>query len=498
MSTCGSSRPPVVSVAVKCRYGVGALAEGLKNGALSTFLLFFYSQVVGLPASLAGVAIGIALAVDAAVDPVVGSLSDHWRSRWGRRHPFMVAAIAPMMIAFVMLFTPPATGAAAQFIWLLFWVVIVRLSMSMFLIPFLALGAELSSDFSERIRLVGFRMFFSIVGGAAASAIGFQFFFRSTPAFPVGQLDPGAYLPFSSALALIMGAAIAICVSGTRKFIPFMMKPDVQERLSSWSVLKRAAADLAQALRQRKYAWLFSGLMLVFIMIGTTSALGLYLATYFWELSSADLVVLALTYPAGSVIGLLVSPAFQRRFGQRAGLLFGTFSWASLQVLPVVLRLLGAFPENESDLLMPLLGAINVIQGIGGVQANTAIGSAIAEIADEAELRTGQRQEGIYFAANSFAHQLAAGAGGLIAGLSLELISWPTAAEIGAQGAVSADRIFALGVVYGPLTIGFCALTYWCYSHYSLTPEQRAAIQRELAMRRAARGNTSVGEGGVG
>src|SRR5688572_30472012 len=89
---------------LKFAYGLGQLSEGLKNGALASFLLFYYSQVLGMTASVAASAAGTAVIVDGLVDPIIGSLSDHWKSRYGRRHPFMFAAAIPLAICFYLLF----------------------------------------------------------------------------------------------------------------------------------------------------------------------------------------------------------------------------------------------------------------------------------------------------------------------------------------------------------------------------------------------------------
>jgi Na+/melibiose symporter-like transporter len=64
-------------------------------------LLFYYNQVLGVSGTLCGIALFIAIAIDAVTDSLMGSLSDSWRSRWGRRHPFMYAAAIPMALAFV-------------------------------------------------------------------------------------------------------------------------------------------------------------------------------------------------------------------------------------------------------------------------------------------------------------------------------------------------------------------------------------------------------------
>ena len=108
----------MLSTSSKLSFGIGSAAEGVKNVAFSLFLLFFYVQVHGLSASLAGMALFIALCFDAISDPVAGYISDSWRSRWGRRHPFMYAAAIPLGIAFYFVFTPPEDlGQWALFAW---------------------------------------------------------------------------------------------------------------------------------------------------------------------------------------------------------------------------------------------------------------------------------------------------------------------------------------------------------------------------------------------
>jgi len=88
----------------KFAYGVGQAGEGIFGTGLGFFLLFYYSQILELSPGLAGTAIGIAVIVDAFSDMIAGSVSDHWRSRLGRRHPFMYASFIPLSCVFFLLF----------------------------------------------------------------------------------------------------------------------------------------------------------------------------------------------------------------------------------------------------------------------------------------------------------------------------------------------------------------------------------------------------------
>ena len=100
-----------VSLSTKLSYGVGAAAEGTKNVVFNTFLLFYYNQVLGLPGTLSGLAIFGALCIDAMTDPLMGSISDNFHSRWGRRHPFMYGSAVPMAVCFFVQGQGGAAGA---------------------------------------------------------------------------------------------------------------------------------------------------------------------------------------------------------------------------------------------------------------------------------------------------------------------------------------------------------------------------------------------------
>ena len=99
-------------------YGIGSIAYGIKNNGFSTFLMLYFNQVLGLPAILVGLSLLIALMFDAISDPLVGYISDRHKSRLGRRHPFMYAAILPTCIAYFYMWTPPDLGQTGLFVYL--------------------------------------------------------------------------------------------------------------------------------------------------------------------------------------------------------------------------------------------------------------------------------------------------------------------------------------------------------------------------------------------
>ena len=476
---------PELTFARKLAYGVGQMAEGLKNGAFGVFLFFYYVQVLGLSGTYAGLAVGIALMIDAITDPMAGSLSDNWRSRLGRRHPFIYASIVPMAICFFLLFSPPELDQFGLFLWLLSFAVLTRVSMTLYHVPHTALGAELSNDFAERTTVVAYRQFFSTFGGLAAYAIGFGLFFQATPEVPHGQFRVESYSPFAACVAVVMVASVLLSARGTQAHIPFLPQPIGDPiRVSMFGSVRRTLAETAEALRNRSFAWLFVGVLVVFMMVGVDGALNLHMNTYFWELSSSDNIFFFAAYPLGIMFGAMFARRLNELFDKKPSVVIGTAWWAGCQIVPVILRLLGWFPENGTDTLLWTLVAVKFAQGAGVVQALVTFGSMVADIVDEHELLTGKRQEGVFFASVSFSGKFTTGIGSVVAGLTLDLIDWPRGAAIQTAADVPVETLTWLGLIYGPIVSGFAVVSVWCYSRHRLNRQRHAEIVRELEFRR--------------
>ncbi len=337
LSVTANQRGRVLGFGTKVAYGVGQAGEGIKNGAFGVFLFFYYNQVLALSGTYAGLAVGIALMFDAITDPLVGSLSDNWRSKLGRRHPFMYCAAIPLAIAFYFLFNPPVDlGQFGLFLWLLTFAILTRTAMTLYHVPHIALGAELTDDFDERTTVVAFRQFFSTFGQLAAFILGFTLFFYESSDVPRGQFRVDAYAPFAMTLGLLMVVSIMTSAWGTRKQIPFLQQPKGPAiDLGLLAILVRTFKEIGEALQNRSFAWLFSGVLIVFMMVGVDSALNLHMNTYFWELSSSGNTVFFAATPFGVMLGALVTRRLNMLFDKKPSVMFGTAWWALCQIVPV-------------------------------------------------------------------------------------------------------------------------------------------------------------------
>src|SRR5215469_15780882 len=145
------TRADLGSWRAKLFYGFGSIAFAVKDFGFGQLLLFYYNQVIGLPAAEVSFAILVVLWVDAFADPIVGQISDNLRTKWGRRHPFMYASAFPLAISYFFLWMPPTGWShGAVLIYLIVMAIIVRVFITMYEIPSSAMVPEMTDDYDQR------------------------------------------------------------------------------------------------------------------------------------------------------------------------------------------------------------------------------------------------------------------------------------------------------------------------------------------------------------
>lgn len=465
-------------------YGAGEMAKGVEDAATNLFVLFFFSQVLGLPGWVVALIMGVALVIDAVTDPMMGSWSDGFHHRWGRRHPFLLASALPVGLTFALIWSPPALGPTAVALWAAVMLIAHRLALTVFFVPHMALGAELSADYDERTRIAGIRVFFTYLGAALFIAVARGVFFRPSAAFPDGQLDPSVYPRLGAVFGVFMVFIVLASTLGTWRAIPSLPRPPPDVGPPG---LRRMIAEQREAYANPGFAILVVGLLFFFVARGTSLTLDLYVGTYFWGLGS-DAVAL----PGAALLGILVgSPlamAVAHRLDKRDMFVGGMAIYAALTMTPPLLHVLGLFPGGAA--LKPALLATLFASGIVGAAATVAAGSILADIADAHELAHGRRQEGLFFGALSFARKAATGVGTVLGGLFLSAIAFPTQA---APGTVDPALITAVGLFAGPGTAIFGILGVLIARRYRADRAAHAAVLAALAGRNSQTPRNTVG-----
>jgi Na+/melibiose symporter-like transporter len=177
-----------------------------------------------------------------------------------------------------------------------------------------------------------------------------------------------------------------------------------------------------------------------------------------------------------------------RWWEKRTVFLIGCAGLGVFTAVAPVLKLVGWFPPNEHPAFLPLVYGSMFLASMVAAGAVVVPGAMLADIADEHELVTGHRQEGIFFGALSFSGKAAAGMGGWLAGWALEWIRFPqpgSPEESIARGSIDTDTLVALGVVAGPGLLVFGVVALWLASHYRLDRRRHAEIVHRLPKRGA-------------
>jgi len=443
-------------------YGMGAIAYGVKDSGFSTFLMIYYNQVLGLSPFLTGLAILIALAVDAVSDPYVGHLSDNWRSRLGRRHPFMYAAILPILLSYFYLWNPPSGLSGMDlFLFLVMIAIAVRLFITFFEIPNAAMIAELTRDYDGRTRLMSLRITFGWLGGVVTAVIAYVFFLVPTETIETGVLNLEGYKSFGLLAAVVMAVTMLISALGTHKLIPLLPQPKEAQDGNRPSFVQ----NLRTVLANPSFRALFLGAMFSMMAFGVIITLQVYFATFFFGLDNQQVAA----FPAVMVLAALAAfwlvPRLSSGFEKRSVIRFLALASLVIANITLILRLLGWLPENGDPLLLPIL-LVHILISTGFMVAlQTVFGSMTADLVEDTERTTGHRMEGVYFATISFSKKIVSGLGIFASGVFL------SAAEVSGQNLTEAEMT-TVAHIYIPFVVILYFLTYVFCGRYKLTRDE--------------------------
>lgn len=435
---------PPISRGFKTAYGIGSTAEAIVYTTTSSFLLLFYNQVQGVSAEKVGLALAIGLIFNAIFDPVVGSWSDRIRSRFGRRHAFMFASILPNALCFLAVFNPPDILAeTGTLIWLGVFNTLLLQMMSLFHTPHLAFGGELSEDYLERSSVMNYNTFLMWVGDSAGWILSFGVFFKATTEFPNGALDPDRWPLFSIAIATIIVSCLAFSSFVTYKRVPFVRANNPNTPTIN---IKEFLKDIYRALCNRNYVVLLIGFFFQSMMVGVRIGLWIYIATFFWQLTNDQITWFVLGSFSGYLFAAFVVKRLHKRFDKRWTGAAALLMYSVGPAIPLALGYFGIISSATPGILWILI-AFSVLQHAPYSLLTTTIYSALADIADENELKFGVRQEGVLYATRTLFARIDQAIGTALAGWVIAYVAFPDSAVPGEVSQIVLDNLAAAFVI---------------------------------------------------
>jgi len=423
-------------------YGFGSIGVGIKNNLLGVWLLIYYNQVLGLDAILVSSAMALALVVDAVSDPFVGILSDRFRSKWGRRHPFMYLAIIPFALSFYLILQDPRPLTDGDlFIRLVFLMMVMRLSMTFYEVPRAALAPELTKDYDQRNTISAWGMGLGWFGGAGISFI-HQFYFLKD-----SYLNAEGYqlLAFWGGLGIFISTAYT-CIA-THKHIPDLHQPPARS-FNPRIFLREARQTLANK------SWLvlfFSGCIYA-ILVGIDTGALTYYNQFFWEWQPQQVAIWSLTSAIAVIICAVCAPVIASGRSKRNIAVSVFLTTIMIGPLPIFLRLMDPyfdvqlFPNNGTDALWWILGIHAALVSALGALGFIFISSMSMEIVEDVERDTGRREEGLLGTVNSFVQKLVGAGGVLIAGAIVAIAGFD---DPNVSNEIAANKFALIHVIVG-------------------------------------------------
>ncbi len=461
--------PARLPIRTKFTWALGSLGDNYAGNTIGQLKDAVYTVALGVPPELIGWALSVPRLLDAFFDPVVGHWSDHWRGRWGRRRPFVFAGAIALGVSMMFLWLPPAgrgwshPALAAYFLCatMLFYA-----AYSIFLVPYRALGLELTSDYHERTRLQGWGMMVGLVGG-----LGLPWLYKLALICggASGMADATADVIVRG--ARWVGAGVGALILITCLVPALACREKIRAAAATKITLRRA---LMETVRNRPFLHMLAMNFCATVGMYAPVTVSLLVSIYFLFQGDQDAAAsltgyLGMAQMLGSLAGVPVNTGVSVRLGKRnAALVSLAISAAGFASLWWTLLPAHPYAAVVSNLLIGW--------GMQGVWLMSA--TMNADVCDSDELVTGHRREGVYGAVFALEQKIAFAVAALLGGYLVSRCGYQTSSTPTLPTLLQLRSTLVLTPMTG---MGLAAVAI---AGYSLTRTRVDEIQAILADRR--------------
>jgi len=453
----------------KTIYGTGDWSTASFGTLRQLFYAIFLTDVVGLEPRLASFVALVGILWDAINDPIVGTLTDRVQTRWGRRRPFLLFFAIPFGVSFLLFWwAPPIENQVLLAIVVCVAFILADSLQTLVYVPFISLLPEIAPDYDQRTELTGYRMFFNLLASLVTAV--------AAPAIVDSILASGGTQQ--------QGYMLIATLFGGMAALPFLLIfAAVRERTRSEEEKKREKeTPFMEAVRT---AWSnipfrFATILYMLNWI-TYDLVGLSLPFFltYW-VARGNLLEKALGLPIESTVfalllitSLVMLPFWiwlSHRLSKRSAYIFGMGFWAVVQLLIFSIQ-----PGQVNYVLV-----LAVMAGVSVSSAHVLPDAMFPDVIEWDELRTGRRQEGIYYGVMNFVRKTT---GALAIFVALQVLGWfgYQAPPVGATSfQQSATTLGAIRFLIGPFGAVLLFSAIGMAWFYPLTRERHARIRRLL------------------
>ncbi|MEI7884099.1 MAG: MFS transporter [Clostridia bacterium] len=454
-------------------YGLGNFGYGIIFQIMATYFVFYATAVLGLSGTLVGLIIGIGVVWDAVSDPMMGYISDFTISKkFGRRHLYLwVGGISMVITNLVLWNLNPNMPDWLLLVIMALMLLLIKTATTIYGTPYSALGAEMTHDHAERTKVQSVRMGFFMLGIFFATAGGMLVFFRSTPAYPMGQLNPMGYQIMGIVTSIIVLGTSLISIFSTQHLIP---KLNLRVVENSNAGIKNFFKLLFDAYRHDDLRAVVIGYLFTNLAAALLSNIGLLVYTYTFKMHNTDIAIIA----GGQLLVAVLSQPFWLWRNKHQDKIVSIRQGLMLSMTASVYFVGCVFLQKYVAINLWVLTPFVLLAGFGSGGLFTLPQAMVADAVDENALNTGTRQEGVYYGTLTLTYKLSQSVAILMIGILVDFL--------GFDSKLSTQSLFtttSLGLLLSLGSLLAFIFAFFSYQKYKITRKRLHEIHEGLLAR---------------
>lgn len=478
-----------ISLARKLIYGLGAFVNNLLGAAMSTMAIVL-NLGLGMNPALVGLLGSLPRFIDAFTDPLMGYISDHTKSKWGRRRPYIFIGAILSGVVFTLLWQLPKDQSESYYFWFfLVGSIVFYLAYTVFATPWVALGYELTPDYHERTRIMAVQNF---MGQFAWLLAPWFLLFMQHEALFSNMIEGAGWL------ALIIGV-FTICIGVlpaiflAERFIPVPTGPSQvnnEPQKSKTTSILASIADFFKGflitIKFKPFLKLCGATFLIFNGFMMVSAFQSYVIIYYVFAGDQVQGALYVGYTGtASFVATCCSIFIVTKLSTLLGKRNAFFITIAISIFGYALKWVCFTPANP---LLSLIPPLFFAFGLGGLF--TLMGSMVADVCDLDELETGERREGMFGSIFWWVVKLGLAAAMAAGGFLLNA----TGFDVALGGAQAADTLFYMRLADILVPVLCSIIAIWMVATYPITEEVANDVRKQLEARRGKTSSLTTDE----
>lgn len=451
--TTAPSPEDKLSTWTKLTYGAADFGFAFTDSTIAVLFAIFLTDIVGLTAAQAALAVFIGKSWDWINDPIIGYFTDRTRSRWGRRRPYLLFGMVPFGLAFMMMWwVPPFTATWSLVAYYAFAYFFFDTTVTFVTMPYFALTPELTQDYDERTSLTSYRMFFSLVGGLVAFVV------------PLAMI--GETIPENADRALMMGLIFGIA-SAVPLLLTFLGTREKREYIAQ---KQPSLFESLQAARRNR-PFIFA--MGIFLFTWTAMSIIENQLFFFLEYRMGLEAEAPMVAAAVFVTAIIVLPFWvwiSKRTDKRKAYIFGMLFLSGVMVTLVFI---------SPSLGLPIVLILAALAGVGVSAVHVLPWAMIPDAVEVDELDTGARHEGMFYALVTLFRKVASSIAIPLALLMLDGSGFVSNADL-----QPASAIWSIRLLMGPIPSIFLLGGILFAIYYPLSREVHTETRVQIETRK--------------